>query len=65
VAKRRREYFPPEACLKISGVHETELKEVIKELEGIGAKNITVHDDESDYSGYTPDSGYHILEYTR
>lgn len=62
---RKRQYFPPEALLKISGVHETELKKVIKELEALGAKDITVHDDDGDYSDYTPSSGYHILEYKR
>lgn len=65
MAKRRKEYYPPEACLKISGVHESELKKVKAELTAMGAKDITTVPDDGDYSDYAPSTGYFILEYTR
>lgn len=62
MAKRKREYYPPEAQMGYSGVHARELAELVKWLESVGANDIAVGEDDGEYDEPGP---WHVVQYKR
>jgi len=61
MAKRKK---PVIQQMAFSGIHDKDLKKLVKELKSVGATDIVVSDDDGDYSEFEAGK-YHVVEYKK